>query len=547
MKYIHKRNKFFEAIKDELNTHQLSRAKEVWGSDLLNLERAEPTDKIERGKWLLDDEDSKKIVNDMFTTDIDFLISIFDNDKFSEYLNFLKLSISEEKAGWYYNNIMNFDVKKLKFTDIIALFGKYYATPNVKETQSDSFILRNDDGKPILGDDGKIQKIVKTEEQKNEIIWNNNQHINAFALMHYYNELYLNEKNINENVYISVNLTNLQSLRSDGLKGDFQLYPINPMYLYITEKSTDVMNMSVSKFYTSCQELYNGGGHGTTYLDQLIYNLFDPNSIPAFIIYDEPYINENKEKIVDYMPLCRRMIRNVVNPENEDESLGLYFDNTYPERMSSILQYVIEEYTTNEHKPELKRIGYKINLDLPQNVTARAPYLDSIRQGNISRIRGLNTKILTLDRYSNIGSIRFAKVNNITTIEFESSNFDEEDIEEILNKLPKINTVRFKSIQLVDMPITNNKFKYFFDKCILDDELFTKLDGISDLTIKSSKFEQKELYKISIKNLTLLYVPAKLDKEFLDKLDSFSYSEDIYFANKEVIDLLTIKKKLIKV
>jgi hypothetical protein len=217
---------------------------------------------------------------------------------------------------------MNFDVKKLNFTDVVALFGKYYATPNVKETQSDSFILRNDDGKPILGDDGKIQKIVKNEEQKNEIIWNNNQHINAFALMHYYNELYMNEKNINENVYISVNLTNLQSLRNDGLKGDFQLYPIKPMYLYITEKSTDVMNISVSKFYTSCQELYYGGGHGTTYMDQLIYNLFDPNSIPAFIIYDEPYFNENKEKIVDYMPLCRRMIRNVVNPEDEDESLG---------------------------------------------------------------------------------------------------------------------------------------------------------------------------------------------------------------------------------
>lgn len=547
MKYIHNRNKFFEAIKDELNPYQLSRAKEVWGNDLLDLERAEPTDEIERDKWLLDDEDSKKIVNEMFTTDVDFLISIFDNDTFSEYLNFLKLAIDKDKAGWYYNNIMDFDVKKINFTDIVTLFGRFYRTPNVKETQGDSIILRDDDGKPILGDDGKIQKIVKTEEQKNEIIWNNNQHINAFALMHYYNELYMNEKHINENLYISTNLTNLQSLRQDGLKGDFQLYPINNMYLYITEKSTDIMNISVSKFYTSCQELYNGGGHGTTYMDQLIYNLFDPNSIPAFIIYDEPYFNENKEKIVDYMPLCRRMIRNIVNPEDEDESLGLFFDNTYPERMNSILQYIIEEYTTNEHKPELKRIGYKINLDLPQNMRTKAPYLDSIRQGNISRIRGLNTKILTLDRYTSISSMKFAKSNNITTIEFESSNFDEEDIEELVSKLPKINTIRFKSIQLVDIPITNNKFKYFFDKCILDDELFTKLDGISDLIIKSSKFEQKELYKISIKNLTLLYVPVNLDKEFLDKLDSFNYSEDIYFSNKEVIDSLTIKKKLIKV
>ena len=60
------------------------------------------------------------------------------------------------------------------------------------------------------------------------------------------------------------------------------------------KEATDILNMSVSRFYSSCQNLYSGG-----YRDQVIGNVFDPNSIPAFLLFDSSIHNRKGEHISD--------------------------------------------------------------------------------------------------------------------------------------------------------------------------------------------------------------------------------------------------------
>src|SRR5690606_26458676 len=78
------------------------------------------------------------------------------------------------------------------------------------------------------------------------------------------------------------------------------------MFLYISHNPKDVLNISISKFYSSCQDLYGGG-----YRNHVLSNVFDPNSVPAFLIFDSPILNLDSTKISDILPIARRMIRSI--------------------------------------------------------------------------------------------------------------------------------------------------------------------------------------------------------------------------------------------
>ena len=89
------------------------------------------------------------------------------------------------------------------------------------------------------------------------------------------------------------------------------------LYLYITDKPADILRMSVSQFYSSCQNLYSG-----RYNEKLLSNVFDENSKIAYLIFDSPYVDNQGNKH-PFSSIARTIIR--IGRDNK-----LLFDKTYP-------------------------------------------------------------------------------------------------------------------------------------------------------------------------------------------------------------------------
>lgn len=540
MNYIINRN-LFEAIKDELSKPQLKRAVEVWGKSILDFEKAHPTDEIKQGKWKLSDEDSTEVINKMFNINLNSIVDSFQNNPFQEYYEFLKKSIDRsiyegKDDEVLYESFDKFSVDSFDFFSLVAFQLNIFKIPNVKETLSDEVILRDENGRPIKDNEGKIQKVKKSEEEKNNIIFTNNC-TDAFSLMDHYNSLIKDTDKKPIRNFKNDSFTNILSLYNDGTNGNFDLYPTREVYLYITHKSEDILNISVSKFYTSCQELYDGGGHGQSYMKGLIYNLFDPNTMPAFLIFNEPYIKNNGEKLVDFMPLARCLIRAIYTSNGVFK--GLYFDKSYPGRMERIIHNLIKKYSDN-NGDDSSFHGYGFNFDLPKDFTIeKDPYLDNLSQSYTNKIIGLNTKKLVID---GMDRLTISKHNNVKELVIKDEDFETN----ILEKLTKLEIITFQSMHLLNFePFKDLKFKNIkISKCIVKDLFLEQLskNDIHSLSIQSSEFTYGSLKHFSsLRKISFLYMPIVIDKSIFDNnknLKEFEYTKDVYEINKEFIDSL---------
>ena len=534
-KFTYIRPRFYktEAIKDELSKVQIDRAKELWGESILNYEKADPTDRIKQGKWILNEEDKLSVINKMFNTNLEQLTNSLNSVEFKEYLGFLKKSTTKE---------FNFDPNNFSFKDIVSLYRGIFRQCNVKETASTTKILKDVNGRPIKGEDGKIQKVEKSEDEKSEIFWNNNQVTDAIKLIANYNdylkEMGKTELQLDQNTYTSSCFTNLYSLSEDGLDGDFKLNPTQDIYLYISHKSSDILNMSVSKFYSSCHELYTGGGNGDTYMQGLIYNLFDPNSMPAFLIFDEPYYDNNGNKLVDFMPLCRRMIRAIYDSDRKFKNL--YFDQTYPDRISSLFKRIIQDYSENETG---YNNDYDILYDLPESEETSRPYFDNADVASENYFIGLNTKKVTVKGEES--NLIFGKRNNVEELTIKDFT---SDVESLIKKMPKLKFISFESMELRYLPDNFNFGQVKLNKCIVNEtfiEDISKLKDFKKLWIQSCFMDFNLIGELStLEELTVMYM--NIDTKVFEKLINLkllNVSDEIY----KKLDLKSLTSRGIKI
>lgn len=146
----------------------------------------------------------------------------------------------------------------------------------------------------------------------------------------------------------------------DSKQFNLDLYAGKPLFLFITSKPEDTLNMSNSKFIQSCQNLYTG-----QFRQSLLANVFDKNSKVCYFVYDEPFIDQQGNK-VPFTTIARRMIRST--------DKGLYFDRVYPPlagRLSSIVTELIEKYTGMKDNPNIQYYEPDITVS-----GLKYPYLD---------------------------------------------------------------------------------------------------------------------------------------------------------------------------
>ena len=470
MKYIKDREKFLNEAKlrDVIFARQAKEVSRIWGEKFLDYEEVTPTDKIKQGKWKLSDEDKTRVLGKFFDCDMTAVTAVFDsiNDKFAQVLSqSINLDLIRDEKFKIIATDLN--IKNPSIDQIAILFDAIFRKIAVSETMATEIIQKGEDGRPLKDEGGNMIKVAKA---KGELIFSNNL-VNIKTFVDDFNRCFPEDK-------ISANFEerNIQRVRSAAsidenrdFEVDFKIFD-KDMYLSINHNPKDILNMSISKFYASCQHLYSGG-----YREQILGNVFDPNSIPAFLTFETP-IYWNKEKISDQLPLSRMVIRNIETFDAQEES-KIFFDRAYPDRMKEIFGEMMEKYSEiKQTADENSRITYIFTPDVDSEDRVRDPYMDRVSLQRKPYI-GKNTKTLYLNRMHDWSNVKIAPDAKIKELIIETT-----DIPEDLMKVPlNPDWVKFKYLTINTLS-NFDKIKtdsIAFDKCKLDTSVLDEMNKVN--------------------------------------------------------------------
>ena len=505
MKWIKDRNKFLNEAKlrDVIFARQAKEVSRIWGEKFLDYEEVTATDKIKQGKWKLSDEDKNRVLGKFFDCDMNAVTTVFDsiNDKFADVLSdSINLDLIRDEKFKIIATDLN--IKNPSIDQIAILFDSIFRKIAVSETMATEIIQKDENGRPVKDEAGNMIKVAK---EKGALVFSNNL-VNINTFVDDFNRCFPEDK-----VIANFEERNIQRLRSAAsidenrdFEVDFKIFD-KDMYLSINHNPKDILNMSISKFYASCQHLYSGG-----YREQVLGNVFDPNSIPAFLSFETP-IYWNKEKISDQLPLSRMMIRNIETFDAQEES-KIFFDRAYPDRMKEIFGEMMEKYSEmKQTADENSRITYIFTPDIDAEDKVRDPYMDRVSLKRKPYI-GKNTKTLYLNRMHDWSNVKIAPDAKIKELIIETT-----DIPEDLMKVPlSPDWVKFKYLTINTLS-NFDKIKtdsIAFDKCKLDtsvlDEMNTVNPNIKKLQIVSCDLTG-ELGFSQYQNLEELHIVYTLD------------------------------------
>lgn len=537
MKFIKSRQKFLNEakIRDVIFPRQAKEVASAWAERFLDYEEIEATPNIKQGKWKLEDADKNKVLGAFFQCDMDNVFNIFKNlpDKLALVLNqSVDLSLLKENQAVI---MTNFDIKSPTIDQMVLLFDSVFRKLNINETRAAEMIQKDENGRPLKDEEGNMLKVAK--EVGDPVFTKSLVNIKSF--LGDYNRCYEGDDRVSDTVFDGRDLSSLRNLASDHVndyKSDFEIFN-KDMYLSISHNPKDILNMSISKFYSSCQHLYSGG-----YRSRVLGNVFDPNSIPAFLIFETPLFWKD-EKISDFLPLSRMIVRNIETFEETNDSPKIFFDRAYPDRMKDVFGEIIEKYSQNIET--VKNPGTYIwtpDIDMDDRVTE--PYMDRLRLEKRPYI-GVNTKTLYLNKSYDWSGIKIAPNAKIKELIIETTDIPSNllevniELEWIKFKYIKINTLNgFENIKtdsiafdkckfgnnvLEDISKSNVVKKLQLVSCDVDDLSFNQFSELEELHLIYSLDSPQDLEKsIEGLNLNKLVISGDLvtkeSKSFINSL-----------------------------
>ena len=560
MKWIKSRSRFINEAKigDVINAEQASRVKEKWGAKFLDYEEVEPTDKIKQGRWKLSEEDKNEVLSAFFSSgrtkvDIAEVQKSFSSipDKFVEIMNLSLGSIASINA----NNkglerakevLQEFDIKNPSIDEMVAIFEPVFRKLS-NETSKNEMIQKDEDGRPVMGEDGRPIKVAK---EIGYPVFEKN-FINLFSFAQNYNTYYPDNQ-VDVTIFDNTSLANIANLAKEDINSDYKTsFKIfgRDIYLSISHNPKDILNMSISKFYTSCQHLYSG-----MYSRQVLSNVFDPNSIPAFLVFDTPIYNGDK-MISEQLPLSRMIIRNIEGFDNKAET-EIFFDRAYPDRMKEglygdVFGEIVTKYTGMKQTENVSRRTYTYTPDIAaQDIEdVDSPYMDRMELKKEKYI-GVNTKKLYLNSTYDWSKVKVAPNAKIKELIIENPDLPSNLLEIDLD----LEWIKFKFINIADLSGFNNlkSDSIAFDKCkITNDSVREFCTGkqIKRLQLTSCDIDDLDLSGLSIDELQLLYtIDNSIESALGDaKFNKLVVSGDL-MSNKENKDFLeALKRKGIEV
>jgi hypothetical protein len=430
MKWIKGRKQFLaEAkIRDVINPKQKEIVTKRWGKKYLDYEEVEPNSEIKtiQGNWKLEPEQKYKVLDLFFRTDVRKAEQTFDNlptefvravsDALNWALELDDYSSEIDKIAELMED--GIDFTNIGLEEIAALTNNVLPRIDVKTTISDKQMVRDDLGVPVKGEDGQFQYEDKVVGEF--AYYNGLYNLNSFAkdFDDCMKKLGKEDQIVNRNFSSSEigSIKNMLSTEVKGHRADLKVFH-KDVYVSILHNPQDILNISVSKFYASCQELY-GGSH----VRSLLANVFDPNSVPAFIYLDSPVYNSDGELIADKLPLARFFIRSIVMPS---ESKGLFFDRVYPQRMSdgendgiyNMVEQVagIKRYLDSTDEDAGSAV-YVFAPDISSDDSLDSPYHDTLHNIQHKRTIGMNCRFLNITAASDWSDVVVRENNRIQTM-----------------------------------------------------------------------------------------------------------------------------------
>jgi hypothetical protein len=494
-------------IRDLILPTQADALSSKWGKKFLDYEEVEPSENINQGKWKLSEEDKNKVLSEFFATDIEEVFDLFDNisDHLSKLIiDSMDINLIPYIAEKVEKVFENFDPKKPTMDQILMMYQEnIFRKISINETISNEYIKRDSSGRPEKDDDGNI---IKLEKNIGDPIFEKNL-VNIKTFISNYNRCYDTVYDFNTSEIRSI-LDIISNKINDEYIIDYNIFG-RDMYLSIRHKPHDILNMSISKFYSSCQHLYSG-----SYSSQLLANVFDPNSIPAFLIFETPIFNSGK-KISNFLPVSRMMIRNILDFDNKDDKV-LFFDRAYPDRLKEVFDEMVEKYSNNKKSFGWDDIGnrrYKFTPDLDFDDDISAPYMDAMSLKEYKYI-GNNTKNLYLNRRSDWSDVIFLDGVKLDSIVIESNTLPKNMFEAIKN----VKWVKFRYMELISLEIFND---------IINENLWLDKCSVNDIVIE--EINKKKLKKINITSCTLDYTKINgfiLDEFIIKAFDNEGFSEN---------------------
>jgi hypothetical protein len=511
MKWIKTRQKFLleEAkIKDVIFPKQAKQVTRQWGEKWLNLEEIEATDNIEQGRWKLSEEDKMRALGEFLQCDLEGVYEVFKNlpEKFVDAINkSIDLSLFRDDIENWTKLLDNFDMRKPSINQIGALTDSIFRKISVGETKASEMVLRGEDGRPIMGEDGRPQKVKK---EPGDIIYSKNL-VNINSFIDDYNQCF--DEKVDASRFTTGEIPRLvgnskQDFGGNNYKVDIDIYG-RDLHLSIKHNPKDILNISISRFYSSCQHLYSGG-----WRDRVIGNVFDPNSIPAFLVFDAQIYDRDGDLISEQLPLTRLFVRNIESFDTKKEK-QLYFDRAYPDRMWDTLKDIIEKYTSNKHTDAS---GYLFTPDLPYGLEddINEPYMDRLRL-NKGKYIGINADKIYLNHSYDWSRTIISPKANIKEIVIETENVPKNFFDIQLKpdwiklKFIKINTLKnFKNL---------NTDSFAFDKCKFDGKILKDLanNNIKKISIEACDITNLKLSELGqMDEICLIYTldPSELIK-----------------------------------
>lgn len=477
MKWIRNRNKFLNEarLRDVILPTQAKAVAAKWGEKYLDYEEIKPTDAIEQGRWKLDYEDKMQVFSTFMDCDMDEIIELFDNLP-QAFVNFVSEVASE--------NVKGIDINKPTLDQLVFIFNPVFRKISVNDTLANNMISKDENGRPIKDSDGNM---IRVEKAPGELVLTNNL-VNINTILDDYNSMvnkyvngnlgdkYKNSDILNDDLFLdNSDLQKYVSAAKDDSNSDYDWkYDVEifekDIYLSIKHNPMDILNMSISKFYSSCQHLYTGG-----YRSQLLANVFDPNSIPAFLIFDSPIYNKENQKISDVMPLSRMQLRKIETMD-DNKNVKIYFDRAYPDRMQDVFPKIVEKYTSNKEAETTSGYNYIYapDLDTGDENKLDRPYHDRIEGKIINKKRiGSNIRSLDLSALHDWSNLIILPNNNLKVLVIETTQLPEN----LLDLKLELEWVKFKYLKLNTLePFSKISYSAIaFEKCKFDNKIITDI------------------------------------------------------------------------
>ena len=470
MKWLKSRNKFLNEAKlrEVIFKQQAEEVKRTWGEKYLDYEEVAPTEKITQGKWKLSQEDKMEALGAFFECDMGEVFKIFENlpQTFVTAINgSINTALIQNNKERYERVLKDFNILKPSIDQIVVLFDPVFRKLNVNETQGTEEIQKDENGRPVRDELGQMIKVAK---EAGEPRWEKNL-VNINSFVESYNRAYPQHQ-VNGHNFSGSNISSLVNLAKEDCETqyqvDFEIFN-KDLYLNITHNPKDILNMSISKFYSSCQHLYSGG-----HRKQLLGNVFDPNSIPAFLTFETP-IYWKDEKISEQLPLSRMIVRNIESFDNKETKI--YFDRAYPDRMKETFDDIVEKYSGMKKTTE-RGLTYLFTPDIQEDDTdIKDPYMDRLDIQRVPYI-GANTKSLYINRINDWSKVKISPKANIKEAVIETTNLPKNFFDLEMN----LDWVKFKFLKINSFqPFANIKTNSVaFDKCKMTKEVFNTVASV---------------------------------------------------------------------